>query len=154
MRRFSYLVLLLLLSSNAATLLTACVTAPPPAQGRTGSFEVQSLLGSDWTVVALEGVATMTEPAPRLRWTQAGNVEGRGGCNSFVGRYYFEPGMLKVSALAATRMLCIPTPQGQEDKFFRALELTLSASLENGELLLMGADNSALMRLRQQETKR
>ena len=79
---------------------------------------------------------------------KTGDLAGSGGCNSFVGKFSYELNTLKIGTLAATRKLCVPTPQGQEDKFFKALEMTQSAQVLNGELRLMGAGDTELMLLR------
>lgn len=149
LQRFPLICLTVILNCGAAALLTGCVTPPTPTDVRMEGFDVQSLYGSDWTVVAVNGIATITDPAPQLRWMKTGDLAGSGGCNSFVGKFTYELNTLKIGALAATRMLCVPTPQGQEDKFFKALEMTQSAKVLNGELRLMGTVDTELMRLRQ-----
>jgi len=130
--------------------LLGCVSQPESTQERVSDLDVQTLLGPDWIVFAVDGVAAIADPAPRLRWSGADYVGGSGGCNSFVGKFSNASNNLKIGPLAATRMLCIPTPQGQEDKFFKALENTQHAHIVRDELHLLDGKGSVLIRLRRQ----
>ena len=120
----------------ASVLLAGC--AVPTAQ---------SLSEDTWVTVAIDGVAAVVSPPPTLRWTDAGRVSGSGGCNQFSGKYTLEFDRMAFSALAATRMLCVPAPQGQEDKFFKALELTRRVQLADGVLLLLDEQGKPLVRM-------
>ena len=120
----------------ASVLLAGC--AVPTAQ---------SLSEDTWVAVAIDGVAAVVPAPPTLRWTDTGRVSGSGGCNQFSGKYTLEFDRMAFSALAATRMLCVPAPQGQEDKFFKALELTRRVQLADGGLLLLDEQGQPLIRM-------
>lgn len=130
--------------------LLGCVIPPEEQTKQMNVLDIQTLQGAEWIVVALDGVAFVSEPAPRLRWSGQDRLGGNGGCNSFVGRFSNDAGSFKVGPLAATRMLCVPVPQGQEDKFFKALENTQRADLVDDELRLMGSGEAVVVRLRRQ----
>lgn len=120
----------------ASVLLAGC--AVPTAQ---------SLSEDAWVAVAIDGVAAVVPAPPTLRWTDTGRVSGSGGCNQFSGNYTLEFDRMAFSALAATRMLCVPAPQGQEDMFFKALELTRRVQLSDGGLLLLDEQGKTLVRM-------
>jgi heat shock protein HslJ len=128
-----------------AFLLTACSSVPVghsfvPESGTT-------LGGGDWVAVALQGVASVQEPAPRWRWASVDQVSGSGGCNAFTGRAVVKDGAIQIGPLAATGRLCVALPPGgQEDLFFRALEKARSVRVDAGELILQGSTGEELAR--------
>ncbi|MDZ7939110.1 MAG: META domain-containing protein [Rhodoferax sp.] len=138
------------LSSKTATLLfavllTACGVAPVQHSfvPETGA----NLSGGDWVAVAVQGVESVQEPAPRWRWPSAEQVSGSGGCNGFTGRAVVKNGLIQVGPLAATGRLCAGLPPGgQEDLFFRALEKARSVRVEKGELVMQGSAGEVLAR--------
>ena len=134
-----------------AALLSACaVPAPPTPRGSTPGAPVETpmaLAGTEWAVFALDGVAEVTNPKPKIRWTATDKVAGTGGCNGFVG-----PGVvglnnsLHLGPLASTGRACLSMPGSQEDRFFKALELTSKARLERDQLVLMDDNGKQLAR--------
>src|SRR5258707_628319 len=106
-------------------------TPSAPAAGGAATLE---LAGSAWTAAAIEGVGASRGNWPQLRWLSADRVAGTGGCNAFVGSAEVGPGTLRFGKLAATGKLCMIEPGGQEDKFFRALELTRQARRSGSQL--------------------
>jgi heat shock protein HslJ len=128
-----------------AALLTACGVAP--VQHSFVPDTGASLAGGDWVAVAVQGVESVQEPAPRWRWSAAEQVSGSGGCNGFTGRARVKDGQIQVGPLAATGRLCAGLPPGgQEDLFFRALEKARTVRVERGELVLQGSTGEVLAR--------
>jgi heat shock protein HslJ len=125
--------------------LTACSSVPVGH-----SFVPENgapLGGGDWVAVAMQGVASVREPAPRWRWASVDQVSGTGGCNAFAGRAAVKDGQIEIGPLAATGRLCLDVPPGgQEDLFFRALEKARSVRVEAGELILQSATGEVLAR--------
>lgn len=119
----------------------------PPVQAPAGPVSVAQLQGQEWVANYIDGIATVKAPAPRLRWTSADQLTGSGGCNAFMGRAVVEQGALKLGPLAATGKMCLTAPQGQEDRFFKALEAARSVRLLDGQLLLEDAAGRLLARL-------
>lgn len=130
---------------TASALQVGC--ALPSAQEPLAHVQVQALSDGVWVVAAIDGLTSVTATPPTLRWTENGRIVGSGGCNQFSGRYALEQDRLVLSALVATRMLCVPEPRGQEDKFFKALERTQRAQLVGGVLELQDEQGLALVRL-------
>ncbi len=119
----------------------------PPVQPQAGPVSGAQLQGREWVASYIDGIATVTAPAPRLRWTAADQLSGSGGCNAFMGRAVVEQGALQLGPLAATGKMCLTAPQGQEDRFFKALEAARSVRLQDGQLLLEDATGRLLARL-------
>jgi len=105
------------------------------------------LVGDEWSAVMIDGIPVVNAPQPRLRWLDENRVSGSGGCNQFVGRSQLAFDQLTVGPLAATRMACVASPQGQEDKFFKALELTRRIRLSEGALILSDGGGTTLLRM-------
>jgi heat shock protein HslJ len=112
-----------------------------------GVLSAEKLQGPEWVAVSIDGVAAVRSPAPKLRWTGAEQVAGSGGCNAFVGSAVLQGSELRLGPLAATRRACMPTPSGQEDMFFKALENTRTARLEDEQLVLVDQTGKVLVRL-------
>lgn len=119
----------------------------PPVQPQPGPVSGAQLQGREWVASYIDGIAAVVAPAPRLRWTTADQLAGSGGCNAFMGRAVVEQGALKLGPLAATGKMCLTAPQGQEDRFFKALEAARSVRLQDGQLLLEDATGRLLARL-------
>lgn len=136
----------LLLILGAALALTACVVPPeeqPPQVLASGA----TLVGKEWVAMQIAGVEKVTEPAPRLRWTAPEQVAGSGGCNSFFGRAVIQQGAVLIGPLGATGRMCLALPQGgQEDRFFKALELARTARQSGAELVLEDGTGQLLLR--------
>lgn len=125
--------------------LSACTAVP--VQRSFVPESGASLAGGDWVALAVQGVATVKEPAPRWRWDAVDQVSGSGGCNAFSGRAVLKDGQIQIGPLAASGRLCLALPPGgQEDLFFRALEKARSARVEAGELLLQDSTGEVLAR--------
>lgn len=128
-----------------AAVLSACTV--PALQSGPMPVAARDLLGVQWVAVSVDGVAPLVEPKPQLRWSTEKLVVGTGGCNQFFGQAALTPDSLRIGPLAATGKACMTAPGGQEDLFFRALELTRSARMERGQLELLDASGKVLSRL-------
>jgi heat shock protein HslJ len=112
-----------------------------------------ALEGSAWSALYVHEVGHTVEPRPYLQWASPPQIVGSGGCNRFAGQaHIFAQEQLRFSALASTRMACIPEPGGQEDRFFKALELTSQVRLEGDDLLLLDQAGKTLVQLRRMGT--
>lgn len=134
-----------------AALLSACaVPAPSTPRGSTPEAPVATsmvLTGTEWVVFAVDGVAEINNPKPKIRWTGVDKVAGSGGCNGFVGPAVVGPNnSLHLGPLASTGRACLSMPGSQEDKFFKALELTRKARLDRDQLVLLDDSGKQLAR--------
>ncbi|MBP8053299.1 MAG: META domain-containing protein [Burkholderiaceae bacterium] len=104
------------------------------------------LAATSWTAFAIDGVAEVLSPKPRLRWDLSQRFSGTGGCNAFGGASVVGLDSLRLGPLAATGKACVTLPGAQEDMFFRALELTRKARLEGEQLVFLDASGKPLLR--------
>lgn len=125
----------------AALVVAGCAVQSPQ------SLHGSDMVGTEWSAFAIEGVNEVLGPKPSLRWVSADEVAGTGGCNGFSGRVQGRQETLRFSALAATLRMCADfMPGSQEDKFFKALELTRGARLEKDQLTLVDLRGKVLAR--------
>jgi len=104
------------------------------------------LAGTQWTAFAVDGLAEVVSPKPKLRWDLSERVSGTGGCNAFGGPSVIGPDSLRIGPLVPVGKMCITLPGAQEDLFFTALERTRKARLERDQLVLMDATGNQLAR--------
>ncbi len=119
-----------------AALLSACAVPTQVAAPQAVMPTPTSLAGTEWVAFAVEGVAEVTNPKPKLRWVNADKLVGTGGCNGFTAPVVVGPNSLRLGALASTGRACLSMPGSQEDLFFKALELTRKARVERDQLVL------------------
>jgi heat shock protein HslJ len=135
------------------TLVATCVvalggcSAPPQQPAVVAAATTQNLMGVQWTAVAIDGATPVLEPRPTLRWTTPQQIVGSGGCNQFRGRAVAGADGLLIGPLGGVGTACVSAPGGQEDLFFKALENTRKAQLEDGRLVLLDTAGKVLARL-------
>ena len=122
------------ISLVAAVALSACAIPVPPV---VTPITADALVGVEWGAVAIDGVVPLVDPKPKLQWKSVDRIVGTGGCNAFVGKARVIDDNVRIGPLAATGKACITAPTGQEDLFFKALEETRKARLEDGQLILL-----------------
>lgn len=151
-----------LCSLLTAALLSACAVAPsksgtastsaptdmsPPVTTAPAAPTALVLAGTEWAAFAIDGKSEVLNPKPKLRWISADKVAGTGGCNGFAGPAVVTPDSLILGPMASTGRACLSMPGSQEDKFFKAMELTRKAKIERDQLVLMDESGKQLARL-------
>lgn len=134
------------LGSLACAVLVGCAIAPKPASAPT-AVQASQLVGIDWIVTTIDGVAQLQNPRPRLRWNDMDRFSGSGGCNSFHGQALITGQTVRVVALVPVGKPCMAEPGSQEDRFFKALEIAYSIRIESGQLHLLSEDGRVVLRL-------
>ncbi len=130
----------------ATPALPASASAPKPAPA---PVQVSATLANTaWVAFAIDGVAEVLAPKPTLRWLDAEQISGTGGCNLFTARAKRNQDTLRIASLTPTGKPCLALPGSQEDLFFKALEQTRRFRLvrveqEQGQLVL--EDESGLV---------
>ena len=140
------LLLQLCACSTFPTTLATSASQATKALGAPESFDVSNIQGIDWVATQLDGVPKLSEPRPTLRWNTPDQVSGSGGCNRFSGKVVMAGAEVRFGPLASTRMMCIASPQGQEDKYFRALEAARTIKRDGDALLLLDGAGQPLVR--------
>ncbi|HRQ65829.1 MAG TPA: META domain-containing protein [Xanthomonadaceae bacterium] len=80
---------------------------PTCHESGSGGGPATPLQGGEWRLTALEGEAVPGAPEITLVFFADGQVAGRGGCNSYSGRYTLSGEGLSVGPIAATKMMCL-----------------------------------------------
>lgn len=109
------------------------------------------LIGKVWVAESIQGdpVADMTHTS--MIFNEDGTVRGRGGCNTYAGRYTLTNGSIMFSPLAATMKMCIPALEDQEERFFKALEGRQTVWFEKGLLhLATGGESPCIFAVHEQ----
>ena len=100
-----------------------------------------TLAGSAWRVVAVNGRPPMAGSEPTVVFAAA-DVKGSAGCNSYGGRYAYEPstGAIAFRDLGMTMMACAEAPRNDMEALFtRAINQAATASIDpEGRLVLSG----------------
>jgi putative lipoprotein len=121
------------------------------AQAETGNAqEVAALTQAEWRVLELNGKEAAAGVISTLEFGAEGAVYGSGGCNRFRGHVEIKGTSMKFGPLGSTMMACEDEKSAQEALFHAAMEQTASYSLEGGELKLLDAEGTTLVRLSKQ----
>jgi heat shock protein HslJ len=93
-----------------AIALAGCSTLydPPPSLGPGPA----TLVGTSWRVVNVAGRAPVAAARPTAMFT-ADRVTGSGGCNTYGGRYRYDPatGRIEFGEMGMTAMACLEAPR-------------------------------------------
>ena len=149
MRRIS---VLLALVFSVLLIMTACQSAnhnqAESAINTSDAIPVSkaNLAGSEWRLVDLAGEKTVAVEQT-LRFSADNKVTGKGGCNSYFGRYDVLDGELSIGPIGATKKLCERSIMRYEERFFAALRTALNAErVGDEELLIYCRDLAAPLR--------
>jgi len=133
----------LLLVVVLALLLAACGESDLTREARP-----TTLAGSAWRVVAVNGRAPIAGSEPTVVFAAA-EVKGSAGCNSYGGRYAYEPstGAIAFHELGMTAMACAePARNDIEALFTRAINQAATASIDpEGRLVLSGPGGEVVL---------
>jgi heat shock protein HslJ len=100
-----------------------------------------NLTGSAWQVVAINGRAPILKGEPTMIFAAA-EVKGSAGCNSYGGRYSYDPstGSIAFAEFSMTAMACQEGARNDyESLFTTSIGKVTAASMDpNGRLVLSG----------------
>lgn len=114
--------LVVLLVALAVGTIAGCEAEAPPSDGPIDGHP-GALAGTSWAVSAIGGVATARDAQPLIGF-DATTAKGSGGCNSFGGRYDYDPatGELRFRDVGMTAMACVERGRNEvETAFIQAL---------------------------------
>ena len=121
----------LVLTGDDAPLTFAAQPAP----------ETLPLVGTAWQVSSMaQGSAVQSVLADTeltAKFSDAGEIHGSAGCNTYGGTYTTSGAMMSFSALASTKMMCADDVMAQETAFFAAMEQVASYKIEGTQLRLL-----------------
>jgi heat shock protein HslJ len=117
---------------------------PPPSLGDGPA----TLVGTSWRVVSVAGRAPIAGAIPTAVFS-ADRVTGSGGCNSYFGRYRYDPssGQIEFGEMGATAMACLEGPRNDfETAYFQAIgKVTLVATDAFGRVKLSGPGGEVVL---------
>jgi len=112
-----------LLLSLSLFLVASCAAHKSDTKLPKDATKPLSLPGSEWQLVDLAGTPVVPGSKPTLAFPDVGRVAGDGSCNRFTGSVTVAGDILKMGALASTRMACMDNNiSKQEDMYLKALQ--------------------------------
>jgi heat shock protein HslJ len=102
--------------------LAGC-SGPPDTSPSNPVGRPAGLIGTSWRVGSVGGRLPVAGAVPTATFS-ADRVAGSGGCNSYSGRYLYDPtsGEIQMRDLAMTSVACVEGPRNDfETVFFQAL---------------------------------
>jgi heat shock protein HslJ len=114
-----------------------------PGTPQSAAPRAETLAGTAWNAVELNGVALPADPGgedrrPHLVFGTDGRVSGADGCNRLAGPYTLRAGEIMLGELVGTRMAC-PTADDLARRFQASLTGVSRWRLVNGRLELSSA---------------
>ena len=109
------------------------------------SADPSALQGLPWVLVSGLDVEGWEETAPSATFEE-GRLAGSTGCNQFTASYTLAGDALEIGPIASTRMACTPPADSVERDYVAALEQVRAWQVENGELMLVDADETEVLR--------
>ena len=127
---------------TAILILTACATGG----------DLEALRAREWTLVSVEGIATLPVGAsatPTMQFARDGRLGANTGCNSAGASYTTEGDRITFGPILSTKRACAD-PRGNEleTAVVRALEATRVYRVEGDTLTLLAEDGRTLATLR------
>ncbi|MDH4047369.1 MAG: META domain-containing protein [Gammaproteobacteria bacterium] len=107
------------------------------------------ITGISWQPLSIGGDPIAVGSAMRLQFGLDGKLTGHSGCNGFSGDYSRDAESVEIGPLGATRMACPDRETTLENRFFDALQRTVTAESRAGRLILSDADGKVLAVLKQ-----
>lgn len=123
--------------TTIAALLTVCLLVT--GCGRGDDNANGGLANTEWTVIAIDGTATIVGAQPTMTFAPDGTLSGTSGCNQYSGRFRTDGDRITVGQLSSTEMGCEADRMAQETAFSTALSAaTRWRETEAGQLELSG----------------
>ena len=109
---------------------------------------VESLAGTNWKIVAIDGRPAIEKPEAVMRFTDTG-VSGSTGCNRFSGTFTATGDAIAFGPLALTRMACVDPAMAQEQAVVAILGARVAVDYDDaGRMILTGANGRTLTLIR------
>jgi heat shock protein HslJ len=136
-----------LLLSLGLLFLASCASHKSDTKIPKDARKPLSLPGSEWQLVDIAGTPIVHGSKPTLAFPDVGRVAGNGSCNRFTGSVNVEGDIIKMGALASTRMACTNNNiSQQEDTYLKALQAATHFVYQYPYLLIYTEDNEQPLR--------
>ena len=146
--------LAILIQLAALSLITGCATKQelPETAAKADTSMPDALDNTRWQVEMIyknKAGATIST----LQFDPDNRVSGNAGCNNFTGQFTRSGTTIDFGLLATTRKMCEPAVNGQERAYLEALDDVAGWRRVGSQLELVDAENSALISLRESQSK-
>ena len=144
---------ILCLSVISCLVLAGCASKPQQEpETTTGDITpmTESMLKTSWIATKIYGAdATAGRSTLTVDEDESGELiaSGSTACNNYRGGVTIDGVSIEFGLLAATRRLCTPAINGQEQAFLEALEAARYWARAGSTLKLLDANNEAIMEL-------
>ncbi len=109
-----------------------------------------SLIGTAWSLAALQGEPILPDSAITARFSADGRVAGNAGCNDYAGAYDLGEETIAIGPLRTTRKFC-QQPEGlmeQERLYLAALQAAATYRIDGRTLELRTAEDAMAVQFR------
>ena len=127
-----------------SVLAMACSSSAPMHE------TIESLEGTSWTVVSIEGSALVSDSNVTVRFEAEGQMSGEAGCNQYLGSYGGQDSTLRFKLTGASKKLC-GEPHGimeQESQFLSTLDSVATFTSLKEQLEFFDADGKPVLILK------
>lgn len=125
-----------------------CIFSISCAKENGGKMSTPSVENVKWTLVSQKAKAIMKSKqlaSPTLYLdTEKQKAYGTGGCNRYTAPYAVDGSQITFGPISATKMACSKTDRS-EITFFSALKKVKQFEYSEGQLTLLGTENTALV---------
>ena len=97
---------------------------------------VEGFKGTDWVLEEIDGDAVIDRVQSTIRFQENDQIAGWGGCNRYFANYRSGRHFFNVGPIGSTRRICPPVVMEQEERFFNALQKSLSIRMEGDHLVI------------------
>lgn len=118
--------------------------------GGTAQDDPAQLTGS-WQLETLNGQPVVAQSHARLAF-DANEISGNASCNRLFGTYRHNDGLLTISELATTKMMCGPSIMAQENDVLALLGQASQVRMHQDTLQLLDDHGAVLISARRVET--
>lgn len=123
--------------TTIASLVAVCLLVA--GCGRGDDNANGGLANTEWTVISIDGTATIIGAQPIMAFAPDGTLSGTSGCNQISGRFRTDADRITIGQLSSTEMACEADRMAQETAFSAALTAaTRWRQTETGQLELSG----------------
>ncbi|MCE8509533.1 YbaY family lipoprotein [Ruegeria pomeroyi] len=111
------------------------------------SDAASALVGRDWALREIEGIAVEGPGAPSIAFEHGGRFSGQGGCNRFQGQAEIGATNMRFpDNIGMTMMACSQEAEALDRRYLAALAKVVAYAVEGDALTLAGVDGRVVLR--------
>lgn len=110
-----------------------------------GGDPADLLLGDEWKIESISGVAVIGNSNVTLKFDENGRVGGSSSCNRYSGEYTLSGEGINFGKMAGTMMACTPELMAQEQSFLKVLAAVQRFSIRDDGALILDTGKQQLL---------